>query len=63
MGTYAQEALVEMDEDHDLRDQVGLEVCCLQLVVVEKLAEECSCGQAESLIIKGSEDHRLGPVL
>jgi hypothetical protein len=53
VGRNAQEPLTQMDEDHNLRDGVGLEVDHLQHVVVEKPAEECPCGKAESLLVEG----------
>jgi hypothetical protein len=52
-----------MDEDCNLRDGTGLEVDCLQPVVVEKPAEECPHRKTESLLIEGPEDDYLGAVL
>jgi hypothetical protein len=63
VGRNAQEPLAKMDEDCNQRDGVGLEVDCLQPVVLEKPIEECPHGKAESLLVEGLEDDRLSPVL
>jgi hypothetical protein len=40
VGCDAKEALAQVDKNHDLRDGVRLEVCCLQHVVMKEPAEE-----------------------
>jgi hypothetical protein len=52
-----------MDEDRNLHNGVGLEVDRLQPVVAEKPAEESPREKAESLLVEGPEDNRLGLVL
>jgi hypothetical protein len=63
MGRNAQELLMQMDEDRDLRNGVGLEVDRLQTIEVDKPTKECSRRHAKLLLIERLEDDHLGPVL
>src|SRR6185312_7076068 len=63
VGSDPQVPLTEVDEDGDLGDRVGLEMCYLKQVEVEKPVEDGPRGQREALFIEGLEHNHLVRVL
>ena len=63
MGGDPQVPLAEVDEDHNLINQTGLEMSYLEPVEVEKPMKKRPRRQCEALLIEGLEHDRLVRVL
>ena len=59
VGSDPQVPLVEVDEDCNLSNQIGLEMSYLEPVEMEKPAEKRPRGQCEALLVEGLEHDHL----